>query len=114
MVVFEVLSSSELFHHNHLVFTHLRCYMKKLVFLLLLCHIDNVSPTLLVLGLKVAEEIIKRFVSLGHFLNGVVETFALVSLIALYKVLQLLNFTNGAGSCNVAVSSTFALLILEE
>jgi len=58
-IVLEVFSSSEFFHHHHLVLSHLRCDLKKPVLLFFLRKVDNTSPTLLVLGLEIPQELIE-------------------------------------------------------
>ena len=59
VVVLQILSSSELLHHDHLVLAHLGSNLKQLVLLLLLGQVDDVGPALLVLSLEALEEFIE-------------------------------------------------------
>jgi hypothetical protein len=114
VIILKVLSSSELVHHNHLVFSHLGGHVEQFVFLLLLSQIYDICPALLVLGFEVFEELVKAFVSFTHISNRLVQTLSFFSLVRLYEGLKLFDFLKGSGSSNVAARSLLLLFVLEE
>ena len=59
VIILQILSSSELFHHDHLVFSHLRSHFEESILLLILSKIDDIGPSLLVFGLEVFEEFVE-------------------------------------------------------
>lgn len=73
MITFQVLSSSELFHHDHLVLTHFRSDLEEPIFLLLLSQINDVGPALLILRLEILQELVERLVPMSQLLNGLVQ-----------------------------------------
>lgn len=53
------LAASHFLKHKHFIFAILRGPLKQLVLLILLSHIDDVGPVLLILGLKVSKELVE-------------------------------------------------------
>ena len=53
MIVLEIFPPPELLHHDHLILPHLRSNLKQLILLSLLSQVDNICPTLLILGLEI-------------------------------------------------------------
>jgi hypothetical protein len=90
----EVFSAFELFHHDHIVLTHLRGHFQELVLLLGLSEIDNISPALLILGLEIFEELVKALISLGKFLDRLIQAFTWVFFVALNKILKLFDLSD--------------------
>ena len=54
IVVVQVFTATELLHHDHLIFSHLRCNFQKLFLLLFLGQINDIRPSLLIFGLKIS------------------------------------------------------------
>lgn len=65
-VVLQLLASTEFFEHRHFILAVVIGTCKDLLFLSFLSHVDNARPILFILGSEIAEEFVKRFISLGH------------------------------------------------
>lgn len=114
VVVFKVLSASELFHHDHLILSHFWSYFKESIFLVLLGQIDNIGPALFIFCFERSEELIERFIFLCHFLNALIQRLAFSCLLRLYKGLQLLNFLNSSWPRQIRLLSSLRFRITEK
>ena len=114
-IVFEIFSSSEFFHHYHLVLTHLWCDFEKSIFLIILSKVKNACPTLLVLSLKVLKKFVERLISRCQLFDWRIERFSLFSLVTLNKVLKLFDFLNSSRAGQIRIILTPSLIFtLEE
>jgi hypothetical protein len=97
-VALKVLAASELFQHHHLILSLIWCLLKQACLLLLLCQIDDVGPSLLILSLEVFEELIEALIPFSHALDRLIQGLAWLALVLLNEGLQLLNLLYRAGT----------------
>lgn len=87
-----VLPSAELFQHDHFVATVFGRLGKEHLLFLVLCRVDNVCPLLLILALKVAQELIERLVTLCHRPNARIQRLSLRLLLTFDELLKFFDF----------------------
>ena len=114
MIVLEIFPPSELLHHDHLILPHLRGNFEQLVLLSLLSQVDDIGPTLLILGLEILEELVEALILLGHLPDTLIQRLAFLSFVGLHERLQFLDFLDGPWPGQITLLSPFLFFVLKE
>jgi len=72
-IFFHVLTTTELFKHDHLITPVFWRFCQKGLFLLVLSCINDICPFLLILSLEIAKEFVERLIALSHRPNASVQ-----------------------------------------
>ena len=100
MKLFEVLATTELFEHNHFVASILRRLVKESLFLLVLSRIYYIGPILLILGFKVAQELIEGLITLRHRPDARIQRLSWCILLRFDEFLKFLDLCDCLGAAS--------------
>jgi len=115
MITLQILSSSELIHHFHLVLAHLWCNIKKSGFLFILSEIYNACPVLIIFSFEALQEIVEWFIFASHFPDLLIKWFTFTAWMVFYKGLESFHLWNTSWPRQICKRFTlFCLFILEE
>jgi len=93
VILFKVLSATELLEHNHFVASILRRLVKEGLLFLVLGRIYYIGPNLLILGLKVAKELIEGLITLRHRSNARIQRLSWRILLRFDEFLKFLDLS---------------------
>lgn len=85
--IFVLFASSKFFEHDHFILAVLRGLSKKLLFLILLGHIDDRWPVLFIFSFEVFEKFIETRITFCHTFYGGIERFSWFWFLRLNEVL---------------------------
>ena len=93
--LFHILATTELLEHYHFIATVLRRLVKECFLLLILSRINYIGPLLLILGLKVAQELIEGLISLRHRSDACIQGLSWCILLLFDEFLKFLDLRDG-------------------